>query len=918
MADPPVRASTLKQYLVDDCGYGLKLITENYTFAADKTVGLAAFAHRPFDARSACIAAIDTNADGAQSAVMACREFGAPVVFACLGNRLQVWKPGPTTAEPKEPGLLPRQIPRFFKDHRADLAPGRIYEAKTIGRIPGSGRQLDFVDAGLLPFAEGQMGEKLTQKVADAASLLRGVFPENTPLTLRQREWIVKSTFRLLAAKVLQDKEVPNFRSLRLSNLDDVFRRVQRHYGSQEEVEIGGAKRRAVLEQASKLFRNLSSLRNLTTEALADVYEEALVTPRTRDLLGTHSTPSYLVDYIIWQLAPWIEKIDPGELRVLEPGCGHAPFLVGAMRLLRNFDLGRDPRELSAFFRERLCGIEQDSFALEIARLSLTVADVPNPDGWQGLQAGDMFESTRLQDAAKQCRLLLANPPFEGGKPLRLLENTLPYLPPAAVFGVVVPATLLHARGVRHRSVVDLRRCLVERCQLAEVSLFPDGLFTFADQECAIMLGRRLARGPTPATLVRCKRVREDQRDGFEQRYEFPSDRRIQQAMFAERSGFRLWIPELQEDVWSWLRECPRLVDIADVSQGLAYKRKRRDRYDTDGRPPNSKTVEPRSFAGGVMGYARPRGQWMTYSQPALSCLNLAEDVIGCARLGADTGVGQVLIVRHPPRGIWRLKPFIDEAGRPFTSNFNTVRPKALNQHPLHYIFALCSSPLANAYVYTHSLKRDIQDGDFRELPVPRADADSVRRVAQATRDYLEAAGHFDGSAGEATLPLFSGSPKQDKVDRESLHRFLMRMDAEVLRLYDLPARAERKLLDRFSGKVRPGVPGQFAGYYPDGFTACVPLYVYLTDTYQRFLREGTGGVPAELRARYDELLDKRLQTELDPAERDELHRLEAEMDGGDYAAQPPDDSWLAAREAEQRASRQTMDQISARIVDLT
>lgn len=919
MADSPVRALALKRHLVDECGYARDLVTADYTFAANKTIALAAFAHQPFDARSACIAAIDCRTGDPRPAVMGLREFGAPVVFACLGDQLQVWKPGPQTAELKEPGLTPQQIPGFFRDHRADLAPGRIYDAKTLGRIPGSGRQLEFVDAGLLPFAEGQIGSKLTEKVADAALILRGVFPKGAELRPGQREWIVKSTFRLLAAKVLQDKDVPGFKSLRLSDLDDVFRRVKKHYGSQEGVEIGGARRRQALEEACAVFRNLSSLRNLTTEALADVYEQALVTKAMRELLGTHSTPSYLVDYIVWQLVDWIRKIDPADLRVFEPGCGHAPFLVGVMRLLRNFDLGQSPAELSAFFRQRLGGIEKDAFALEIARLSLTVADVPNPDGWQGLQVGDMFKPNSLQDAAGQCRLLLANPPFKGGQPLRLLENTLPHLPAGAVFGVVVPATLLHTRGVRHKSVVDLRQWLAQNCQLAEISLFPDRLFTFADQECAVVLGRRLARSGTPPTLVRCKRVREDEREGFKQRYEFRSDRRVQQGTFAERSAFRLWIPELDEEIWSWLREYPRLADIADVSQGLAYKRERRDRHDAAGRPPNSKTIEAKAFAGGLAGYAHPRGRWMTHEQPVLSHLSLAKDVIGCARLGADTGMGQVLIVRHPRRGIWRLKPFIDEIGRPFSSNFNTVRPKSPDQHPLGYIFALCCSPLANAYVYTHSLKRDIQDGDFRELPVPRADADGVRRVAKATSDYLEAARRFDDDPGGAdAMPLFSHSETPDRIDRSTLHRLLMRMDAEVLRLYDLPARAERKLLNLFSGKVRPGVPGRFSGYYPDDFTASVPLYVYLSDTYQRFLRDGTAAVSADVQTRYDVLVDKRLQTELTPTERDEVHRLEAEMDGSDYAAHQPDDSWLETSEGEQRASRERMHQIGNKMVDVT
>ena len=75
--------------------------------------------------------------------------------------------------------------------------------------------------------------------------------------------------------------------------------------------------------------------------------------------------------------------------------------------------------------------------------------------------------------------------------------------------------------------------------------------------------------------------------------------------------------------------------------------------------------------------------------------------------------------------------------------------------------------------------------------------------------------------------------------------------------------------------------------------------------------------VPVEVQKRYDQLIDKRLQTKLTATERDALHRLEAEMDGSDYAAHQPDDSWLEACEAEQRASRQRMDFIGNKIVDL-
>ena len=49
---------------------------------------------------------------------------------------------------------------------------------------------------------------------------------------------------------------------------------------------------------------------------------------------GTHSTPSYLVDYIVGRLAPWIEQLDQDKRSVFEPACGPGAFLIAAIRLL--------------------------------------------------------------------------------------------------------------------------------------------------------------------------------------------------------------------------------------------------------------------------------------------------------------------------------------------------------------------------------------------------------------------------------------------------------------------------------------------------------------------------------------------------------------------------------------------------------
>ncbi len=69
---------------------------------------------------------------------------------------------------------------------------------------------------------------------------------------------------------------------------------------------------------------------------------------------------------------------------VFEPACGHGAFLVSAMRLLVELspESERTPDRRGPYLRKRLHGIDVDAFALELARLSLTLTDIPNPNGW--------------------------------------------------------------------------------------------------------------------------------------------------------------------------------------------------------------------------------------------------------------------------------------------------------------------------------------------------------------------------------------------------------------------------------------------------------------------------------------------------------------------------------------------------------
>jgi len=68
-------------------------------------------------------------------------------------------------------------------------------------------------------------------------------------------------------------------------------------------------------------------------------------------------------------------------------------------------------------------------------------------------------------------------------------------------------------------------------------------------------------------------------------------------------------------------------------------------------------------------------------------------------------------------------------------------------------------------------------------------------------------------------LGIASVTDETHQMTEEQLKILHWRIDAEVLRLYNLPALMERKVLDLFEGIRRRGVPFEQTDYFPKGFT---------------------------------------------------------------------------------------------------
>ena len=684
----------------------------------------------------------------------------------------------------------------------------------------------------------GSAARVLTRLVEDVITGLRGELGPKLE-SRRAQEDVYRTVFWLLAAKILHDKSVPNFIRIDLKDVDEVFERIRRHHGETRRFPPFGRSGRPAIDAAAERIADCGSLADVSSESLAHVYENALIDKTAgtgnrkkaskvydiRKELGIHSTPSVLINHMLSQLWPLIEDIKPEDRHVFEPACGHAPFLTAAMRWLRDWG-GVEPSGGShQYLRSHLHGLEADSFAMELARLALTLADEPHGNRWD-LAQGDMFEQGVLARHADKARILLANPPYERfteqqrryykrqGAPIaaqtkavEMLKRSLPSLPPGSVFGIVAPVGVLHDKESR-----PVRELLLEEWELTEIDVFADNLFEHSDHEVAVLMGRRRTSQALRPRKLLYRRVREHDMAAFKDRLAFSWEESVAWDRFLGSPELDLRIPEL-DVLWTFLHDYHTLGDIADVGQGFSFH----------GRdlPANTTTLSRTCRPGFRPCFAKATGDPPIFGTPQRWWMNTDPAVILSARRGLNAVAGQVLVNHaRTARGPWTMKAWVDHEGLAVKGNFLVVRSIAPDVPPL-VLWALLNSPVANAYVYCRATKRHIIHGDLLRLPIPPIGDKAKHTLVTAARYYVDLAQKHDADFMQSDL-------------QDTIRQALLALDAEVLRLYDLPPRLEHQLLDLFTGVERKGVGCEFRGYYPPGLDAYVPLHELISEDYAR------------------------------------------------------------------------------------
>jgi hypothetical protein len=525
--------------------------------------------------------------------------------------------------------------------------------------------------------------------------------------------------------------------------------------------------------------------------------------PDVRKTLGIHSTPTILVDHILSQLWPLVDSSKLADQRVYEPACGHAAFLTAAMRDIRNWSGMDDSAARHSYLRERIRGIEIDPFAAELAKLSLTLADEPHGNAWQ-IECTDMFKPGVLRSAASWATMVLSNPPYEDfkktganrylksaepataqTKAVEMLKRVVPNLSPGSVFGFVLPQGTLYDREAK-----QLRQEMLASCEIAEISLFEDKLFSIADQETCILIGRR-RNGESRVGNVMYRRVRNADMTNFKSSLVFSREDRLAPADLGRGNELSLYEPDLR-DVWAHLSSLPLLGASFDVQQGFQLKGK--------GTLGAQAMVSSRPRPGLTKAVLNASDDYSVWQLPTAVWVDLRKQNLRRPGAATVTGSSQVVINYSGPRGPWRFIPVVDEEGLAVSSRFLAIRPRNVGGHSLTSLWAVMLSPVANAYAYSWSGKRQTLVKEWEAMPLPRPTSDQLAEIERAAATYLEVA-----------VPPQAFTLIQP--DEDAIRQALLDLDATVLRLYGLPPDLERQLLEIFEGVERPGVGCTFLRY---------------------------------------------------------------------------------------------------------
>ena len=673
----------------------------------------------------------------------------------------------------------PRQIHRskvealssLFQSYRDLWKPAAIHRAKSIGQADAT-YQLDFVDVGLIPAIEGEIHQKLDR-------LLRDALPQPEEETsIADTAALFQGVFRLLAAKTLIDRKHEWSIGWDTSDVASVLSGIGKYYRLPGE-HFDPLHVQQRLESAWRVLSRGLNVANVSADDLAFVYENTLVTPTSRRVFSTHSTPRHVASYIVRRLSFWGKE--PRPLKIYEPFSGAGVFLVSTLRYMReSLPHSWTDRQRHDFLVRNIRGSELDTFTCEVATLSLILADYPNTNGWQ-IENLDLFEEAVLETRLADADVVLCNPPFgvfteaerlsyptasgrSGSRAISVLSATLEAKPEA--IGFVLPRTFLLDRTYR-----NYRKAIEATYREVELVSLPDGVFTVSQVETALLIARDRVERPSDREIVSSEVDDADKRSfsltGM------PTRSRAQSRARSVHVNGDLWIPPLGP-LWDRLDGLPRLGDFFSGHWGVRWTKGVQSRAAVERGGPHCKS--------GLLNVHDHRQ--FQLGKPVL--LNMDPKVLYA---GGNLPWDQHKILCNAARlsrGYWRLAAALDEEGLIASQQFIGLWPRGdIEVVEFNTVLAILNGPVTNAFMSDHSTEKRFRISTLLRVPLPMEVPAVVGMLVQEYQNSI-------------TQDLFQVGSYKSAVN------ILDEIDRLILEAFDFPPRSIRGLLAGFGSSERP------------------------------------------------------------------------------------------------------------------
>lgn len=350
-------------------------------------------------------------------------------------------------------------------------------------------------------------------------------------------------------------------------------------------------------------------------------------------------------------------------------------------------------------------------------------------------------------------------------------------------------------RGFLHQKRFERsRRLLGRRFGTLELAGFPRrGPWSEVFDACVVIAKQRREGDGDHVSSVTSRSVA----DGDWERFLSGGGFTVASSVAKDVSEGNLWQPRHAE-IWNALQRNPRLGEVAEVRRGFTIS-------PGADRPVLGRAEANRALQFGLRDADVFRGGFERSMR---------------RELYTDGAPAKILLPAVDLAGsVWPVRAFSDFASLGATPAFLAILPRP-ESVPAEALEAILNGPIANAY-FNEFMSSELSKTMVANLPLPRGS--DYAAVVLAVRRHKEILG----------AAMDTEAPSESLL--EALNASLVRVDAAVLKQYDLAPGLENGLLKAFLARnAERRVGFEFSTWRTDGYTGSFRLHDYVDPRYQK------------------------------------------------------------------------------------